>query len=57
MPTYRHVEYMAFPRIFAMAEHGWLPQKKKNYDDFLKRVNVAVKRLDVMDINYRALDK
>jgi len=50
--TSEHVEYMAFPRIFAMSEVVWSKQENKNYADFVKRVENFHKRLDALDINY-----
>jgi len=50
--TSEHVEYMAFPRIFAMSEVVWSKQENKNYADFVKRVENFHKRLDALNINY-----
>lgn len=33
-----HVEYMALPRLIAIAETGWTPANKKNLDDFRRRI-------------------
>ena len=33
-----HVEYMVLPRMAALAEMVWLPQNKKDYKDFTKRL-------------------
>ncbi len=50
--TSEHVEYMAFPRIFAMSEVVWSKLEHKNYADFVKRVENFHKRLDALSINY-----
>lgn len=34
----RHLEYMAFPRLMAVAESGWSPASKKNFQDFCQRM-------------------
>lgn len=46
------VEYMAFPRMLAVAEVGW-SSKEKNFDDFKRRVNAVLPRLDAQNVNYR----
>lgn len=52
IPTSEHMEYMAFPRAFAIAETGWTPAMKKDFEDFLARFNVLKERYDLMGINY-----
>ena len=52
MPTSKSVEYMLFPRVFAMSELNWSKPEQKNYDDFTTRVKYFHKRLDALDINY-----
>ena len=32
------LEYLALPRLIAIAESAWSPQSKKNFDDFCRRV-------------------
>jgi hexosaminidase len=49
----RHLEYMAFPRLAALAEVAWTPAERKDYDDFLARLPEHLKRLDTLDVNYR----
>ena len=50
--TPEHIEYMAYPRAFAIAEIGWTPERLKDFDDFLARLEVMKKRYDAIDINY-----
>ena len=57
MPTTRHVEYMAFPRLCALAEAVWTPSAGKDYADFTRRLGTHLKRLGILDVNYRPLDK
>jgi len=57
LPTTRQVEYMAFPRAAAMSEVLWSPAERKDYTAFLVRLAQDLKRLDILDWNYRKLDK
>lgn len=50
--TFSHLEYMAFPRAFAIAETGWTPVMKKDFEDFLARLDVQKQRYDLLGINY-----
>jgi hexosaminidase len=47
-----HLEYMAFPRLFAIAETGWTPERLKDFEDFMARFRVLRTRYDAMGINY-----
>jgi len=55
MADTRQVEYMLFPRLFALAEVVWSPQKVRNYGDFLSRVPPQLARLKREGVNYRPL--
>ncbi len=37
IPTAEHAEYMLYPRMFAIAEVGWTPQQRRDWDDFYLR--------------------
>lgn len=52
MPTSDQVEYMAFPRISALAEVVWTEDSNKNYNDFNSRMIKHYKRLDAIGTNY-----
>ncbi len=56
MKTGEHIEYMLFPRMFALAELTWSPAERKDYDDFLRRLDWHTRRLDALGVNYRPLD-
>jgi len=56
IPNPKHMEYMAFPRMVALSECAWTPKEKKEFDDFKNRLKTHLKRLDVLDVNYRPLD-
>lgn len=47
-----HLEYMAFPRAFAVAETGWTPDRLKDFEDFLARLSVLKERYDAIGLNY-----
>jgi hexosaminidase len=55
MPDPRHVEYMAFPRLTALAEVVWTPSDRKDYADYLSRLAVDMERLQRLDVNARPL--
>jgi hexosaminidase len=46
------MEYMAYPRMFAISEIGWTPAYKKDFEDFLARLKVQSLRYDKIGINY-----
>lgn len=52
MPNSKQVEYMVFPRILALSEVVWSDPKRKNYNDFVLRLEQFHQRLDALDINY-----
>jgi len=54
--TPKNVEYMAFPRACALAEVLWTPRARKDFADFSGRLKTHVRRLNVLDVNYRAID-
>ena len=49
--------YMAFPRTAAMAEVVWTLPERKDYDDFLKRWQKGLPKLDGMGVKYRELSE
>ena len=55
LPTTESVEYMAFPRSCALAEILWLPEEKKDYENFLKRMKTQEARFDAAGLNYRKI--
>jgi hexosaminidase len=48
----KKVEYMAFPRLAALAETAWTPHAAKNYDDFRRRLDGVMKHYDGGHLNY-----
>ena len=54
--TPKKAEYMAFPRACALSEVVWTPTEKKNYKNFIDRLDIHLKRLDILDVNFRPLN-
>lgn len=52
IPTSEQLEYMSFPRAFAIAETGWTPAMKKDFEDFIARFTAQKERYNLMGINY-----
>jgi hexosaminidase len=48
----RTVQYMLWPRGFAIAESVWSPKEKKNWNNFFNRVEKHFERLKVAEIKY-----
>lgn len=49
------MEYMALPRMCALAEVNWLPEDKKDKSDFFTRLEKHLTFLDIYRYNYRKL--
>lgn len=47
------VEYMAFPRMLALAEVVWSPQEGRDFADFQRRLASQFPLLDKQNVNYR----
>ncbi|MBS1660505.1 MAG: family 20 glycosylhydrolase [Bacteroidetes bacterium] len=52
VPTFRHVEYMIWPRSLALAEVYWSPKSARNWDDFTHRMEGEFDYLDAAGIKY-----
>lgn len=48
----RTLQYMLWPRAFAIAESVWSPKEKKNWNHFFNRVEKHFERFDVAEIKY-----
>ena len=48
----RHAEYMTWPRGFAISEALWSPKEKRNWNNFVPRVENECERLNVAEIKY-----
>jgi hexosaminidase len=49
---FKQVQYMIFPRLFALSEVAWGTSKPDNYKEFESRVMNHFKYLDKMGVNY-----
>ena len=56
MPTPAAVEYMAFPRLSALAEVGWTAPDRRDPTDLLRRLRTHQQRLDALGVRHRRLD-
>lgn len=52
LPFSRNAEYLIFPRFCAAAESLWLPEDKKDFEDFKQRLNEHKKLLHTLDYLY-----
>jgi len=52
IPTEHHLEYMLLPRMLALAEVNWTLPKRKNWDDFNRRLQPQLLRFDREGTNY-----
>ena len=52
LPNFRAIQYMMWPRALAVAEVVWSPVEKKNWPDFVERVERAFERMDISEIKY-----
>ncbi|MDB5017441.1 MAG: exo 1, partial [Mucilaginibacter sp.] len=50
--NFRQVEYMTWPRGFAIAESVWSPKEKKSWNNFYPRVEKQFARLNEANIKY-----
>ena len=55
LPTPKQVEYMAFPRIAALAEVVWSSKEGRDHSDFVRRLEAHLPRLQALDVNYRPI--
>ena len=53
MPDHKSVEYMAWPRLAALAEVLWSPPETRDLASLKSRLETHLKRLAILDVNYR----
>ena len=51
--TLQQLEYLAFPRIVAIAEVGWTPRKDRHSQDFMSRLASFGVYLKALGINFK----
>jgi hexosaminidase len=49
----KHAQYMAFPRLSALAEVAWSPKSSRNYADFTRRLRTQFQRFEAQGVHYR----
>lgn len=52
IPTSPQIEYMTYPRAFALSEVYWSPKQKKNWNSFVTKVEHHFERFDQAQLNY-----
>jgi hexosaminidase len=52
MANTRHLQYMVWPRAFAVAEALWSPKDKRDWNSFVPRVERHFQRLEAADVKY-----
>lgn len=52
MFNYRHLQYMVWPRAFAVSEVAWSPKKSRNWNEFIGRVEDHFERFNYADRKY-----
>ncbi len=52
VPTFRHAEYMTWPRAMALSEVYWSSKANKNWTDFITRLEKQFPRLDAANVKY-----
>ncbi|ASZ11512.1 beta-N-acetylhexosaminidase [Chitinophaga sp. MD30] len=53
IPEGNQADYMLYPRALALAEITWSPASKKNYTDFLQRLQAQLAHMDKTGVNFR----
>jgi hexosaminidase len=48
-----HMDYMVYPRALALAEIGWSPAIKKNFNNFSQKLRERLSALDRQSVNFR----
>lgn len=48
----KRLDFMAFPRLAAVAESAWTPEKYKSYSMFMENLPYFMRYLDTLGINY-----
>jgi len=54
VPNDRHAEYMTWPRSLALSEVFWSPKNKRNWLDFISRMEWQFKYMDAARVKYAA---
>jgi len=52
IPSFKRLQYQAFPRMLAVAENAWAPKDNKDFEAFNARVEKQYPRLDELGVYY-----
>ena len=52
LQTMRNVQYMTWPRALAIAETSWSPKSKKNWPNFVEKVEGQLEKLAAANVKY-----
>jgi hexosaminidase len=55
IPQSEQMEYLAYPRLCALAEAVWSPRASRNFADFVTRLKPDLDRLKILDVRFRPL--
>jgi hexosaminidase len=55
VPNRARLDYQAYPRLTAMAETGWTSKDQKSFNDFLRRLEKFLIRLDYLGVQFAPL--
>jgi hexosaminidase len=50
--TIRDVEFLAFPRLAAIAEIGWSPASMRRWEEFSARLGAQAPRWSALGVNF-----
>ena len=53
VPNFKHAQFMAFPRMCALAEVTWSPKASRDWNDFTRRLQTQFQRFDQFGVNCR----
>ncbi len=56
IPSFQHLQYMAYPRAIAIAEVLWHHPADRDYTQFRARLKRHLPYLDTLNVSYRRLD-
>jgi len=54
IPSVKHAQYMALPRMIALSEVDWSPAAGRDFTGFRTRLTPQLKKLDYLKVNYSA---
>ena len=52
IPTTAQLEYQTYPRAWGIAEGLWSPKSRRNWADFVNRVETNFQRMEIANVNY-----